>query len=290
MNSPTPLDPSGIVLPSPPPHVTLPRFGLLLVGDELLSGRRSDQHLPKTIELLAARGLTLSYVHMVGDARADIAAQLRQVLASGDVVFSCGGIGATPDDQTRQAAAEALGVPLVLQPQAKVLIDQRFAELAEQKGISFEPESADHQQRLQMGVFPQGAQIVPNPYNRIPGFSVGHVHFFPGFPAMAWPMMEWVLDTYYAFWFDQRAWAENAVVVKNASEAMLTPMMEALEARYPGIRVFSLPTLQHPVHGPHIDLGVKGDPAQVTQAFAEMIAGLRSLGCELGPVQHPAAL
>ena len=221
MNAPTPLESSGIVPPAP--HVTLPRFGLLLVGDELLSGRRADQHVPKTIELLAARGLTLSYVHMVGDARADISAQLAPILKSGDVVFSCGGIGATPDDQTRQAAAEAAGVPLALHPQAEALIGQRFAELAAQKGIPFEPDSADHQQRLQMGVFPQGAQIVPNPYNRIPGFSLGHVHFFPGFPAMAWPMMEWTLDTYYSFWFDQRAWAENAVVVKSASEAMLTP-------------------------------------------------------------------
>ena len=96
-----------------------------------------------------------------------------------------------------------------------------------------------------MGVYPQGSEIIPNPYNRIPGFSLGHVHFFPGFPAMAWPMMEWTLDTYYSFWFDQRAWAENAVVVKSASEAMLTPMMEALEARYAGIKVFSLPPCMH---------------------------------------------
>ena len=287
MNAPTPLESSGIVPPAP--HVTLPRFGLLLVGDELLSGRRADQHVPKTIELLAARGLTLSYVHMVGDARADISAQLAPILKSGDVVFSCGGIGATPDDQTRQAAAEAAGVPLALHPQAEALIGQRFAELAAQKGIPFEPDSADHQQRLQMGVFPQGAQIVPNPYNRIPGFSLGHVHFFPGFPAMAWPMMEWTLDTYYSFWFDQRAWAENAVVVKSASEAMLTPMMEALEARYAGIKVFSLPTLQHPEQGPHIDLGVKGDPVQVERAFGEMLDSLRAMGCDLGPVQHPVA-
>ena len=122
MNAPTPLESSGIVPPAP--HVTLPRFGLLLVGDELLSGRRADQHVPKTIELLAARGLTLSYVHMVGDARADIAAQLRSTLASGDVVFSCGGIGATPDDQTRQAAAEAAGVPLALHPQDTIVVPE----------------------------------------------------------------------------------------------------------------------------------------------------------------------
>lgn len=280
--------PSPGILP-PAPHASLPRFGLMLVGDEILSGRRSDQHVPKTIEMLGARGLTLSYVHMVSDARADIAAQLRPLLASGDVVFSCGGIGATPDDQTRQAAAEALGVPLQLHPQAEQLIGERFRQLATQKGQVFDANSADHRQRLNMGLFPQGAQIVPNPYNQIPGFSLGHVHFFPGFPAMAWPMMEWTLDSYYAHWFGQRAWAENAVVVKSVSEAMLTPMMEALEARYPGVKVFSLPTLQHPVHGPHIDLGVKGEPDQVRQAFADMLGSLRGMACELGPIQHPVA-
>ena len=69
----------------------------------------------------------------------------------------------------------------------------------------------------------------------------------------------------------------------------LTPMMEALEARYAGIKVFSLPTLQHPEHGPHIDLGVKGDPVQVERAFGEMLDSLRAMGCDLGPVQHPVA-
>lgn len=265
------------------------RIGLIIVGDEILSGRRQDKHFSKIVEMLSARGMHLSWAEFLPDERDRLVDAYKRSFASGDVVFSCGGIGATPDDQTRQAAAEAAGVPLALHPQAEALIGQRFAELAAQKGIPFEPDSADHQQRLQMGVFPQGAQIVPNPYNRIPGFSLGHVHFFPGFPAMAWPMMEWTLDTYYSFWFDQRAWAENAVVVKSASEAMLTPMMEALEARYAGIKVFSLPTLQHPEHGPHIDLGVKGDPVQVERAFGEMLDSLRAMGCDLGPVQHPVA-
>ena len=167
--SDTPALPYGIQAPLP--HAQMPRFGLILVGDELLSGRRTDKHVPKTIELLKARGLSLSYVHMVGDERADIAAQLRQAFASGDVVFSCGGIGATPDDQTRQAAAEALGEELVLHPVGAELITERFRELAAQKGEPFDPQRAEHSKRLNMAVFPASAQIVPNPYNRIAGFS-----------------------------------------------------------------------------------------------------------------------
>ena len=91
-------------------------FGLIIIGDEILSGKRQDKHLPKVIELLAARGLALSWARYVGDDRSAITPELHDAFASGDVVFCCGGIGATPDDHTRQCAAAALGVPLVLHP------------------------------------------------------------------------------------------------------------------------------------------------------------------------------
>ncbi|MCS6810418.1 MAG: molybdopterin-binding protein, partial [Tepidimonas sp.] len=81
------------------------RFGLIVVGDEILSGKRQDKHLGRVIELLQARGLTLAWAHYVGDDRAALTALLKQAFASGDIVFSTGGIGATPDDHTRQAAA-----------------------------------------------------------------------------------------------------------------------------------------------------------------------------------------
>ena len=211
--------PEGVVPPAP--HASMPTFGLLVLGDELLSGRRADKHVPKAIELLGARGLALSYVHMIGDDRARIADQLRRSFASGDVVFSCGGIGATPDDHTRQAAAEALGVPLAMHPAARAQILARMRDVASEKGEPFDEERADNLQRLQMAMFPEGASIIPNPYNRIAGFSVGHVHFMPGFPVMAWPMMEWVLDTFYAHWFERRHWVERSIIVRKAYEAAL---------------------------------------------------------------------
>ena len=274
--------PEGVVPPAL--HASMPTFGLLVLGDELLSGRRADKHVPKAIELLGARGLALSYVHMIGDDRARIADQLRRSFASGDVVFSCGGIGATPDDHTRQAAAEALGVPLAMHPAARAQILARMRDVASEKGEPFDEERADNLQRLQMAMFPEGASIIPNPYNRIAGFSVGHVHFMPGFPVMAWPMMEWVLDTFYAHWFERRHWVERSIIVRKAYEAALTPLMERLEATYPGIKVFSLPSVDHPVYGPHIDLGVKGgDQQAVDAAFEDMVRSLGAMGCDLGP-------
>jgi molybdopterin-biosynthesis enzyme MoeA-like protein len=146
-------------------------FGLIVIGDEILSGKRADKHLPKIIELLGARGLSLGWAEYVGDSPVRITAALQRAFASGDVVFSTGGIGATPDDHTRQCAARALGVDLVLHPEAAALILERMQDIAREQGKPYEPERPDNAHRLNMGVFPAGAQIIPNPYNKIPGFS-----------------------------------------------------------------------------------------------------------------------
>jgi molybdopterin-biosynthesis enzyme MoeA-like protein len=257
--------------------------GLVIVGDEILSGKRQDKHLAKVIELLAARGLALAWARYVGDHRPRITEALAHAFASGDIVFSCGGIGATPDDHTRQCAAAALSVPLELHPQAKALIEERMQDVAREQGQPFEPDRPDNVHRLNMGVFPVGCSIVPNPYNKIPGFSVGHVHFVPGFPVMAWPMIEWVLDTRYAALHGGGALHERSVIVFGQMEATLTPLMEAVEAAHPGVKVFSLPSVDHPEHGRHIELGVKGAAVATAAAFADLRAGLARFDARLGP-------
>src|SRR5512133_2559875 len=142
-------------------------IGLVIVGDEILSGKRADKHMPKVIELLAARGLQLAWAEYVGDDPARITATLRRAFQSGDIVFSCGGIGATPDDHTRQCAAAALGVGLALHPQAEALIRERMQDTAREQGTPYEPDHPNNVHRLNMGMFPQGAAIIPNPYNKI---------------------------------------------------------------------------------------------------------------------------
>ncbi|MEP6790600.1 MAG: molybdopterin-binding protein [Ramlibacter sp.] len=270
-------------LPSHPPEIARPAFGLVIVGDEILSGKRADKHMPKLIELLAARGLQLDWAEYVGDAPERITATLKRAFASGDVVFSCGGIGATPDDHTRQCAAKALGAELELQPRAEALIRERMQDTARELGTIYDPDRPDNIHRLNMGVFPKGALIIPNPYNKIPGFTVGSVHFVPGFPVMAWPMMEWVLDQHYPHLFRESAYIEKSVIVFGAMEATLTPLMQDIERDHPGIKVFSLPSVDHPEYGRHIDLGVKGEPARVDRAYAQLLAGLAGFGVRLGP-------
>jgi len=262
---------------------TPPTFGLIVIGDEILSGKRADKHLPKVIELLKERGLSLDYAEYLGDDPQRITRALQRAFASGDVVFSTGGIGATPDDHTRQCAARALGVALQLHPQAKVLIEQRMHELALEKGKVYDPQANDSQHRLNMGVFPQGAEIIPNPYNKIPGFRCAQVHFVPGFPVMAWPMIAWVLDTHYPKFFRQQAWLECSVIVFGVMEATLTPLMQHIESDYPDVKVFSLPSVDHPEYGRHIELGVKGLPDRVALAYPALLAGLAPFGPKLGP-------
>jgi molybdopterin-biosynthesis enzyme MoeA-like protein len=262
-------------------------FGLIIIGDEILSGKRADKHLSKVIELLNARGLSLAWSHCVGDDPVRITKVLRDALEGGDAVFSCGGIGATPDDHTRQCAAAALGLPLALHPVARDLIFERMREVAAEQGQVFDADRADNVHRLNMGVFPVGCEIIPNPYNRIPGFSSAgpsgaRVHFVPGFPVMAWPMIEWVLDHEYAHLHRAIGRQERSVIVFGAMEAALTPLMEQIEREHP-VKVFSLPSVDHPEYGRHIELGVKGTAAEVDAAYADLLAGLRSHQAKLGP-------
>lgn len=247
------------------------KFGAIIIGDEILSGKRQDKHMAKAIALLAARGFDLSWAQYLGDEPELIVSTFRRTFSGDDVVFSFGGIGATPDDHTRQCAAAAAGVPLKLHPEAETEIRARFAD--DPKGVT--------PQRLMMGEFPDGATIIPNPYNRIPGFSFRNHHFLPGFPEMAWPMMEWVIDQRYASIGAVRA-VESAIIVREAGESQLIELMNECLRAYPELKVFSLPRV---TPERYIELGVRGDAAQVAPAIAMLKNGVTALGFPWTPFQ-----
>ena len=253
-------------------------IGLIIIGDEILSGKRQDKHFPRVVAMLGERGMQLDWARYVGDDRARIAATLRETFASGDLVICCGGIGATPDDHTRQAAAQALEVPLQLHPEAEALIAQRTVEMARDGRGSADMSTPENRQRLKMGEFPAGAAIIPNPYNRIPGFAIRGHWFVPGFPVMAWPMIEWVLDHHHAHLQHREARAERSLLLYETPEAAATPLMEAIEARFPGVKVFSLPSVGDDRRARHIELGCKGPADRVALAWPELEAGARALG------------
>ena len=240
-------------------------FGAFVIGDEILVGKRQDKHFPWLIEALARRGLRLAWCEHLGDEPERITAALKRTFGTPDIVFSFGGIGATPDDHTRQCVAEALGVPLVLHPEAENEIRGRF-------------QAETTPQRLKMGEFPAGAEIIPNPFNRIPGFSVRDHHFVPGFPQMAWPMVEWLLDTRYKDMLDSQRWAEASVIVYDLAESTIAPLMEEVNAKHPGLKAFSLPSMGEGGTRRHIELGVRGVPAEVGPAMERLRRGIDELG------------
>jgi molybdopterin-biosynthesis enzyme MoeA-like protein len=238
------------------------RFGAIIIGDEILSGKRQDKHMPKLIEMLSARGLDLAWCQYLGDDPDFITATLERTLRSGDVVFSYGGIGATPDDHTRACAARALGVELRLHPDAETEIRARF-------GDDITP------RRLMMGEFPVGSEIIPNPYNRIPGFAVKEHYFVPGFPQMAWPMIVSVLDRRYAHLSKPGAVAERSIIVTGGGESLLIDLMNECLIRYPALKVFSLP---HMEPERHVELGVRGEASAVPLAIGYLQDGVSGLG------------
>ena len=255
-------------------------IGLIIIGDEILSGRRVDQHFSKVVQLLAARGMKLDWAEILGDEPPRIVATLKRTFASGDIVFCCGGIGATPDDHTRKAVADALGLPLVLHEQGKRNIEQRIVQMGEEAGQPADLNSPENLHRLKMAEFAQGADLIPNPYNNIAGFSLHQHYFVPGFPVMAWPMIEWVLDNKYANLFNREPHLEQSVLVYEAAESSLTPLMVALEKQYTRVKVFSLPSVGDANTRRHIELGVKGEPAQTLEAFQQLRDELTRLGVE----------
>jgi molybdopterin-biosynthesis enzyme MoeA-like protein len=228
-------------------------FGAIIIGDEILSGKRQDKHLAKVIDTLKIRGLELSWADYIGDEPARITATLKRTFATKDIVFSFGGIGATPDDYTRQCAAAALGVPIARHAEAEAEIVARFGEAAFPK-------------RVIMADFPHGADMIPNPFNRIAGFSVGTHYFLPGFPEMSWPMMEWVLDTQYKNLFHPTPRDEKIIVIENGNEGDLLDLMNQVVASYDKLKLSSLP--QFVVGGGRrLELSVRGDPSQVAEAM-----------------------
>jgi len=257
-----------------------------VIGDEILSGRRSDKHLSKFIELLNERGLNLSWARYVGDDPEQIVQCLKETFASGNVVFSTGGIGATPDDHTRACAAKALGLEIELHPEAKDLIANRIIAMAEGDPAKANLQTPENQHRFRMGEFPAGCEIIPNPYNQIPGFRIQEHHFFPGFPVMAGPMMAWCLDRHYSHLFHQENWLEKSFIVPEGIESRLTPLMEEIERNFDGVKVFSLPSVGDPVRGGvfarrHIELGVKGRSDSVQKAWDALRAGTSALNYEI---------
>ena len=258
-------------------------FNLIIIGDEILHGSRQDKHFAFFKSLLESRGLKLNQVQYLPDEPDLLIKQLRRSFSDDLPTFVTGGIGSTPDDHTRQASAAALDLPVVRHPEAAKFIEAVTLKRGEPL------DAPEHAQRLKMADFPEGAELVPNPFNNIAGFSIREHYFFPGFPVMAHPMAEWVLDTYYADRFNQTERGSRSVYVFDQPESRITPIMEHLERTYAGIRSYSLPTVGRTDSDgrytpPHIEFGIKaeGEACRLLDAaWEDALQGLQAIGATL---------
>ena len=236
-------------------------FGIYIIGDEILSGKRQDAHLSFAVQALKARGLQLAWANYLGDIPEQITSSLKASMARADVVFSFGGIGATPDDFTRQCAADAAGLPIERHSAAVAEIEAHYGESAYPK-------------RVLMADFPKGATLIPNPVNRVAGFAINEHYFVPGFPEMSHPMILWVLDTYYPHLFHQQDYIEASILVMEAGESRLIDLMNHILAKYPDLKLFSLPKLDKQRT---TELGVKGVASLVHAAMSDIKQGVTAL-------------
>lgn len=244
-------------------QIAQPGFGAIIIGDEIMRGKREDKHFAKLRELLGRRARVLSWCLYLGDDPAQITLCLRDTFAnSGDTIFCFGGIGATPDDYTRQCAARAAGVELYRHPDAVAALEAQFG-------------AAAYPLRVLMAELPRGSAIIPNPVNRVPGFTLHRHHFLPGFPEMAWPMIDWLLDREPGA-LPTQVQSERSILVFGAYESLLLELMNACVARFPAAKLFSLPTLGQLDR--RIELGVRGEPAEVGRAIEYLKSGISDLG------------
>ena len=229
------------------------QFGVLAIGDEILSGKRQDRHFAHVIDTLRARGQSVAWYRVVADDRKALYESLCQSQLDCVPVLCFGGIGATPDDNTRQAAAQAFCCRLQVHAEALALIESRFG-------------TAARPNRVRMAELPEGCLLIPNPRNRIAGFTLYEHHFFPGFPDMAWPMLDWVLESYYPR-CESSMLHESSLRVFGVAESALLDLMERMTLEFPAVRLFSLPRLGDPVS---IELGFRGEQRGVDAALARL--------------------
>lgn len=159
---------------------TIPTAAVLLIGDEILSGRTKDANLGWIADWLTALGIDLKEARVVSDDEADIVAALNALRARYSYVFTTGGIGPTHDDITADAVARAFGVEIGHHPEAVAILREHFAA----RGL---PET---EARMRMARIPDGAELIPNAVSKAPGFHIGNVFVMAGVPKIMHSMME----------------------------------------------------------------------------------------------------
>lgn len=233
-----------------------PTAAMLVIGDEILSGRTRDANMHYLAGQLSEHGVDLREVRVVSDDPAAIIAAVRALSEACDTVFTSGGIGPTHDDITADCIAAAFDVPIDIRDDARAILAAHYAK----SGIEL------NAARLRMARIPDGATLIDNPVSAAPGFVLGNVHVMAGVPAVFQAMVASVLPT-----LTGGAPLLSETLRIDRGEGDIAGPLGVLATSFPDLSIGSYPFQKDGVYGANIV--IRGtDPAQVARAISTLQA------------------
>ena len=233
---------------------------VLIIGNEILSGRTQDANLAFLAQGLNEARIRLREARVIPDDSETIISTVNEARAKFDYVFTTGGIGPTHDDITSACIAQAFGVPLIIHPEAKRILESHY------------PPGGLNEARLRMAQVPEGASLLPNPISRAPGFRIENVFVLPGVPQI----MQAIFNE-----LKHRLKGGAKVYSRNVScalaEGTIARDLGALQERYGDLEIGSYPYFRRSDFG--VTLVVRGtEKARIAAAIDELMALIRRLG------------
>lgn len=241
---------------------------IIIIGNEILSGRTQDANLAYIAKGLGEVGVTLKEVRVIPDVEATIAATVNELRAKYDYVFTTGGIGPTHDDITSESVAKAFGLPWVVHPEAH----KHF--------LQFYTPGELNEARMRMATTPEGATLIYNPVSRAPGFKIGNVYVFAGIPRV----MQGMFDTVKGELKGGRPMLSRTVAT-SLTEGAIAKGLGEIQNRYGDVEIGSYPIMRRGSFG--VNLVLRGrDAARLATATEEVAQLVRDLGDT--PVEEPS--
>ena len=237
---------------------------VLLIGDEILSGRTRDSNLAYIATHLNRIGVQVREARVIPDVEETIVATLNEVRTRYDYVFTTGGIGPTHDDITADAVAKAFGVAITHHPAAVKILGDHYKAT----GGEF------NEARMRMARLPEGASMIDNPLSKAPGFQIGNVFVMAGVPMVMQVMLDSLTDR-----LEGGAAMQSRTVTGQVGEGTIAEKLGQVQARYPHVGIGSYPYYRGKNFGTSIVL--RGtDSSELDRAAAEVMALMREFGAE----------
>ena len=239
------------------------KAALLVIGDEILSGRTQDKNVAQVAAWLNVQGIRLSEVRVVADDTAAIVAAVNALRAANDYLFTTGGIGPTHDDITVDAVAEALGVGVVIHPDARAILERYYATRG---GLT--------EARLRMARVPDGAELIPNRMSGAPGIQIGNVFLMAGVPSITAGMLDALTGT-----LEGGLPVLSETIGAWVQESEIAELLRETEHGHEGCAIGSYPFFREGRVGANFVVR-STDPAVIEAASEALVTGLRAMGRE----------